>query len=677
LKNRFGIPFLVILFLLIPSGIAFFLPVPRTVATVLIVLFGCLSISWPIFNVIATRRMDKELESLSAEAIKSKFEEAREDILTHTEENKRNLQALLNRYRLITILLLVFAFLFTLGVDFFLMALMKPVTGNSAIAVCAIVNVIPLFLFGAMPLAALTNNTLPNRTNPVCPDAIPEKQFPLLYDVARRAANAVGYRGPFNLCRKYDMSGISVSEENGLVSVYLPPEDVCILTQTELYQILLHEFMHAVNTDTAFLTEIELAKWKYTSHSRWNKLYFSYFLERIEYESSLYLTYASRLHEAKADEAIGRYGDAQTYINATAKTMLLDKMIFALPRKELQYDFFENETVPNDYYERVVAIFERELPAVLEEEKAILFRTLPTKSDSHPTFRMRADLLGVTDFDPFEREPQNPYRAEVTTYCRACSSAYAELNRPKWKELRQESYLDVKERISVFESKGDDADEGERKEVIWDYLTVDRDKALALADTMLLQDGDNAVANYIKGFILCGKNRDGVAYLDKAIRKTINCLQPAGDMIARYVFSTGDEALVSTFRETQTEYAQLALDVVKRRRYYAPKPQQFLPCKLSEERLNTIKQVVTRIGKDSILHVSAVNASIGTGGDQVYVFIALLPPQPNESVMRAVNQLEAYLNSLETNDKAVIFWHTNKKDSPYFTKAIEIGTKLL
>lgn len=669
----------VLAFLLLPAAIAYFVRVPFPVALAMMIVFLAVPVAWWIYNGVMTKKTNKELLNISAREMQNRFEEAREAITRNAEENKLKLQTLIERCRLLTIGLLVSTFLLELACDILLFGVLGGLDISEAFLICSGVNGVIFGAFATIPCGALYNNTLPknqpNRT--ALKEELSPHDYPLLYDVAQRAANSVGYRGTFVLCRKLDLSGISVSEENGTVFVHLPPESVYILTESELYQILLHEFMHAVNTDTAFLTEIELAKWKYTPHSRWNAFYFSHILERIEYESQLYLTYASRLHEAKADEAIKLYGDPQTYLNGTAKTMLCDKILFALPRREIRYDFYESETVPTDFYERLIAIFEKELPAVLEEEKAILFRTLPTKTDSHPTFRMRADALGLTDFDPFEREPQGAYRAEITRFCRSCSSARATaFSKQQWETARKEEYLNVKEHIAAFEAKGDEADDGERNAALWDYLVVDQDKALALADSILQQDEDNAVANYMKGLILCGRNQDGIAYLDKAIMRTVNCFESAGDMMARYVFSTGNEEIVETFRAKQPEYAQLALNVVKRRMQYTPKPKQFLPCDMERTKIEALKRVVTRIGKDRFPQAAIVSTSVGTEGDKIYVLCVLLPQKIDETVITAVEDLSVYLNSLETNEQAILCYRQQKTDA-FLKKAFEIGTNLI
>lgn len=233
------------------------------------------------------------------------------------------MQKFLTVCKVIDVVLLVGAFFVIFGVDLIMAQLMidSPTDYRIILALTVGINALLYLLFAYKPCKTIFfPNTSEEQMSASGEESLDRKEYPLLYGVANRAAEAVNFKGKFRLIRRLDLGGISVSENRDGVSVYLPPAILTILTETELYQVLLHEFMHVVNADTVFLTAINDAKCRYQLNNFLQILYYGFVSVVLERQSAFYLVYASHLHEINADKSIALHGDAQTFINATAKS---------------------------------------------------------------------------------------------------------------------------------------------------------------------------------------------------------------------------------------------------------------------------------------------------------------------------------------------------------------------
>lgn len=641
-----------------------------------------LLIIWFAFNLIYKTTAEHKLTHTSARTLHDQLDKEREAIVADAEQYKCKLQKFLSVCKVIDVVLLVGAFLVIFGVDLIMAQLIidSPADYRIILALTVGIDALLYLLFAYKPCKTIF---FPDTSEEQMPasgeESLDRKEYPRLYGVANRAAEAVNFTGTFRLIRRLDLGGISVSENRDGVSVYLPPAILTILTETELYQVLLHEFMHVVNADTVFLTKINDAKSRYQLNNFLQTLYYGYVSVVLERQSAFYLVYASHLHEINADKSIALHGDAQTFINATAKAILFDKLVLIPPRRELVYDFYESETVPTDFFEQAVNVFEKGLPSRLEEEKEIMFRTLPTKQDSHPTFRMRANAMNVTDFNPFERSPQGPYQSETIAYCRACSRSFAELyTKEEWQKARKEYYLDVKERIEAFEQSEAEADEDRLFQLLRDYSVVDRKKALALADKILSENPDLVYVRYMRGYLLCTENRDGTEDLFAASEQSVDAFSASTDTLANYIFSTGDEERIEAYRSKQTQLVQIGMDAIRRKQSYRPSSNQLLPCDLPRERIDAIAKVAQRIGKDCFLQANLVATSVGKEGDKVYAVIVRTPStaQYAEKSYIASEQLNSYLATISTNTTLFLFYHNNRVDS-HTEASKKVGIDLL
>lgn len=488
-------------------------------------------------------------------------------------------------------------------------------------------------------------------------NVIERADYPLLYSVADRAAKAVGFEGKYLICMDIYDNGTSISEDFGTVYLHLAPTETSLMSENELHSVLLHEFSHATNQDTKLYKRFESAKTKFDadgshgySGSKIKSILFAIPYDKVSNSADEYLRYASLLLEQRADDAVKTHGDAQEYINCTAKCMMVVRY-FAAPHPAIDYFIFEGESPVTDFYERKRNLFEEALPNEYGRLKEVVLRTLHGKSDSHPTLSMRMKSLGVLDFDISAR-PEGQYLEEINKFIAACGKERA-MDTESWEEARRSNYLEVKERLEKFEDKiaAGNPDKYTLWESLYSYYYANPDRAVELADKVIQSDPDNPHANAIKGQILCGNdNIEGLELLRKAIDgASVFYMSPLYMDYGNAVLRSGDEQLLAKLRAEQVGIAQKATNcVMARYKLKKPTPKQILPCDLPEEEIADMKRVIENYGDDfSEIYIAKQQYAKA----QVYVVIYQLKNPRN---YQFDDSFPAYLRMLEQGDKFFI-----------------------
>lgn len=623
---------------------------------------GCI-----IYNRIYMVRQTSKLMATSAKNLQDTLEKQKDEIRTNSELARKKVVRSIRLGMLYGILLILAAVLITWGMSMivnhymlFEPNLIEDIWGREIILI--LLSILFFGLFGLIPTSAILfakskQLSLPHGMTGI----ISDKDYPLLYAVAERAAKAVGYTGKYYLRMDLDDCGISVAEEYGVILVYLAPSSLSIMIEEELYTVLLHEFSHATNSDTKWSNRFANAVAKFDCSGRGflnnvKCLLFQKVNDVVGEATDIYRTYSSLAQEQRADEAIKVYGDAQAYINCTAKDMMLSRFLGA-PNPELYYSIYESETPITDYYEHKVKLFEEALPTEHDRLKEVVLRTLHGKSDSHPTLSMRMKSLGVTDCDVSAR-PEGQYLEEINKFIAKCSNIHA-LDKETWEENRKDDYLEVKERLEKFEAKlsaGETPDRYEMWMSLTDYSMAAPQKALELADKILESDPEDKRALTVKGMTLCAMDRrEGLTLLRKAVDKA--SFYSSVYLYGKYcdaVMRSGDEKLLEEMRAEQASVAQKALDCAKVR-YTLKKPseKQILPCDLPEAEIADMCCILNNHGEDL---VSVYIAKQGNTEIKTHIVLYKLK---NPNVRNYNDSFFEYLHMIESMESFFIFYNAN------------------
>lgn len=437
-------------------------------------------------------------------------------------------------------------------------------------------------------------------------------EYPLLFETVERAKRTLNCDKQF-VIYAIASDGISVSSSNEWFNIFINIEEFAILTRDELYQIMLHEIAHVINNDTE--RNLQLERFSAKSATPAGKLTYTLFLGKslfnFEWKKIIYYQASSKFHEQDADRAIKDYGNAQSYINATAKTMLLGMYNYGY-KPEINFYIFSDENPPSDYYERNLALFEKYLEKYGERWNYILTHRIESRADTHPTFAKRMSLAGVDGYDYTIRETDAAYQKEQKKLlqwgCNVMKNA-----KESYTDERNNYYLPNLERLEQFKKLRDDHENFSSTDKVG-YLdllyTVDRDECLTVCNEVLADFPRSAYANYFKGIILAERlDSDCVDCLYTAAEENYNFAEQSYMTVAEFACNTGDAQLLEKYRARFPDDLRSTLN----RQYDAKlqKDDQLRPNSLPEEDSKAVLDFILSKGGDIVENIYSVSRGQG------------------------------------------------------------------
>ena len=120
-------------------------------------------------------------------------------------------------------------------------------------------------------------------------------------------------------------------------------------------------------------------------------------------------------------------------------------MLFDLFRNsnkpEVDFEIFENETIPSDFFVTHLEQFKRYLSKNFERWDFVLRNRIQSRQDSHPTFAMRLKFLGVEDYDYTTVQPQGDFADEQRKLLLLGCTMFLEDIKTQFKYIREQQYL--------------------------------------------------------------------------------------------------------------------------------------------------------------------------------------------------------------------------------------------
>ena len=291
-------------------------------------------------------------------------------------------------------------------------------------------------------------------------------------------------------------------------------------------------------------------------------LFVSYTIVQALFALTTYNTLSSREKEIRADKYVIENGQAENYVNATAKAALY--MLYSgYSWRETTYDVWADETPISDYVHRDFNNFKAKLEVYRDRWFYTLRHELPQRVDSHPTFAMRMVACGLDDFNAEKTETDENYVAEQDKFLSfADNAAKGNFDEKSYKEMRNEVYV---ERNKLFEkAKNEDfnsdfASETAKIELAQAYMGVDNKKALELLNNVL-GSSDSSLAYFLKGVILSDEYDDECIEMFTRAAQNSAFFDEAMDYLAKYALKTGKQDVIDNYRNTIADKKQASLD---------------------------------------------------------------------------------------------------------------------
>lgn len=550
-----------------------------------------------LLNFILLCRTRKRMLSVSMREVREEGLARREQIVRDPEPVEARIRRRMRLLRLLNVCVILFWATFACGVC----GLCAPAFPKADAYLIAFLTTSGLFcLIAFAPLLALTphGSAEPQETGiPLSREA-----YPLFYAVADRAATEAGYGGKYVLVYALGGETVSVAERDGMCYVALPPVPTRLLTEEELLTVLKHEFAHVSFRDTAWSKRLETFKRQYLPEGRralgfFQNLWFYGYALPIGLEADLFTQYQSRAREEAAD-AVAQDGRTESFASALFKLELL-AAYFRVPRGAVTHAIYAQEQPPEDFYKQIFTLFEGGMSAFRAQKEAVLLRTLPARSDTHPALKERLAACGVSEVGPL-RLPEGDYRDEAEAFLLDCGRLRA--NGWDW-ESAHAAYLARSERLS--------RPEGHTKEqLLLDCYEAEDARLRPLADD-LLAARDSLFAKFLKGAYLAGQDEaEGLPLLEEVARESPYFGLAAYELYGNAVLRTGDEQLLERVREEQAPLFQRQADVVRDIFYKLPNMQgakgrrhlaRLTACDLPEEQLRAMREAIDGVAAEAYL----------------------------------------------------------------------------
>lgn len=499
---------------------------------------------------------------------------------------------------------------------------------------------------------------------------VSEKEFPYLYKIANKAMTALNISGKIRIMILPDWNA-GIAKMNNFFSLQLGAEMLYMLTEEELYHVLLHEFGHLADPySREYLTP------KYMTRFRCNEFdsdmaYLTMFLvsgviQYYNYESEIFDITTSKTMERRADMKACTVGNSSIYASALVKMALHE-----------YFDFESNDYLMEPYYapekprSNVTTLMTTTFSKALEERKdfwlELLEKQLPPLMDSHPSFTERYASIGKPgyklDFPIRNIDESNKKNAlskhspsKTISYEEDCRKAiqyadkliYEQLN-DNYKEERDEHYKKPLALLDNWKKDGGNIHDTNIADIIkaMDALCKYQE-AEELCDR-IINESDNV---YMTAFPLLYKGnrmlhryeKDGIELIYHGIDLNPNLISTGLDIIGSYCQHTGLEEELAEYRKKVPLYAQKETDYNDDSGDIS-KSDHLIPEHFPDNRLEEIVDYMITAGKKKIDKIYLVRKVVNE--DTYYsIFIIKWSPDVEPETLRG--GMDKIFNYLDT-----------------------------
>lgn len=399
-----------------------------------------------------------------------------------------------------------------------------------------------------------------------------EKDYPALHSLARRAQMRLGGKAEIRIFWIDNADGpIGISSHGKTVEIYIDVVILNLLTEEELYSILLHEFAHiqfrngkdnSLNQFSQHLNELSASSGVFLGSEKFPYLLF---LNLFGLHHMLY-TFASSIEaESYADKMMRECPQS-------AATALLKIRYYYFFNEEKALDdgiapFYMPESPPESHYSDILAQFHRALPSRCDFWNGLIEKEILSRSASHPTIISRIRALGYEKIPPVTEFSSEEWRIECGKALSAANQSVCDSfgdNEESYQEQRKNAYLEPLSRVTAWENNGKPVIAEEYADIITAMFCIGRTKdALTLAERAIAELPISAshTAYFERGRIrLRQYDPAGLDDIYTAIEENNNYIEEGLEMIGTFCCMTGMQEELDIYREKAITLQQKYLD---------------------------------------------------------------------------------------------------------------------
>ena len=489
-----------------------------------------------------------------------------------------------------------------------------------------------LFAVSAMwVVAGLSRLRLPQRgdNSQLLASAVGEEELPGLYALARQAQNAVGVEGELMISLGTDCAAGAVMLDD-VCALKLGAVLLGIMTEAELYTVLLHEFEHLASTseEELFIRDFELWRTSGVNKSAFSPfadLLYKYNDERFAFEFRLCDLACSLLNESAADGAMVRCGDALVAESAIRKLKYHE--LYEWEEAFSDFDvYYKTEEPDREHISKQIDDFLRKMDGRRESWDEITEREILAPGANHPTAKMRIEAIRsyteeapdaaeneasaqeetASYFDMSDPDESREYRLDCARAIALAQDILTETVSEGYEYWREESYLKPLALTEEWEQAGRPLGE-DHDDVIAALLNTGRaTEALGLCDRAMsgLSETASNYARFIKASaLLHSYDARGVELMYKAVEYNGDFIDGGTEHLGRFLCYTGSGEELAVYREKAVGLAEAhkkkldELMVLRRTDELVPDPMsdemldEILECVLNEDEYEAIKRL--------------------------------------------------------------------------------------
>ncbi len=514
----------------------------------------------------------------------------------------------------------------------------------------------PLFLFYAVFLLQIACNRIrfPFNESVLENDKlyISPKKYPIIYDLAKKAANTMNCSGKIRISLTSDNNAgiVKVGKVNciqlGVLLLKLYSED-------ELYNVLLHEFAHVDSDNSNRVKIMNYADWMVhggtrvfnmriaRSAYRWIDSVFG-----LNYE--LYLYASSIINEIKADESIVKYGNKEVAVSALTKLRYYDFYDWESGTYDRE-SLFVSEKLDKLYLTRILEEFKKAVEKNHHKWDELIMVEINSRSATHPTLKKRIEVLGYNEPFIIKVSSSPEYSSEVDRAFGYVEELIYEDRKKDYKEFRQKNYLDLLEKIDNWKEGGSVLIPEEYRDIVSFHFSLGKATegyALCLRAIEELSEQAAAYAYYMAGAYLIHKyDSTGLDYIYKAMEINTNYINEGLDMIGTFCCITGNQEELDIYRERVLVFAQDDKDKYSKISEIS-KDDKLVKEELPEELFSALLAYIEKVDDGSIHKVYLIRKVITVDYFTSFVIIDFKLGSDEEDCSQIMHQIFSFLDTV-------------------------------
>lgn len=392
-------------------------------------------------------------------------------------------------------------------------------------------------------------------------------EYPELYRLAGQAQKALNCNGKIKISLLAECTA-GIAKVGDTYSVCLGVIYLSILSEDELYSILLHEFSHMISDNSNSNKQASYNYWICSGGnphflSGLTSILFCYLDTVYNFQYTLYSYSVSVIKEEEADRAMAEHGNK--IIAASSLIKLKYYELFEWENEAAdRVSLYEAEQPMQDIVQQRINAFMEKIPECSEKWNRLAEAEILSRTASHPTLKMRLDALGVHDYQISDASVNIDYMNDVRKSVLYVDGLICKKMKDSYEFDRLNRYTKPKEKIDCWESNG-------KPICATDYYDIDaslrqlgrmsESKSLCDSAIAALPESASYYAKYIKGtYLLHCFDASGLALIYEAMDYNSNYIDDGLEQIGQFCCLTGRQAELEQYRKKAIELAQKQKD---------------------------------------------------------------------------------------------------------------------